>query len=102
MNLCGLYSDDTKIYFNRYNNSATNSILVGVNVHLWDDSVKKLETSEIEVRKLDSVVKDKINLLHLDTQGSEYEILNGAKNLLDNNLIDIIRCQVEFEYLNSN
>ena len=37
-----------------------------------------------------------INLLKLDTQGSELSILKGASKMLQNNLIDVIYTEVEF------
>ena len=65
-------------------------------------SEKNLEnqnTKEVEVNTIDDYCKTnkikKINLLKIDTQGSEAEVLRGAKNILDQGLIDII----ELEYI---
>ena len=38
---------------------------------------------EVEIVKLDDVVKEKVNLLKIDTQGWEPEVIEGAKNLIE-------------------
>ena len=56
----------------------------------------KYSTIEVEVDTLDNILGhlSHIDYLKLDTQGSEYEILQGAKNLLK--VTDKIKCEVEF------
>ena len=44
----------------------------------------------------------KINLLKIDTQGSEAEVLLGAKNFLSNQLIDIIELECIFGIAHQN
>ena len=56
----------------------------------------KYSTIEVEVDTLDNILGhlSHIDYLKLDTQGSEYEILLGAKELLK--VTDKIKCEVEF------
>ncbi len=57
------------------------------------------EVKEIDVSTLDEYCKnnkiDKIDLLKIDTQGSEADVLAGSKHMLSNKLINII----ELEYI---
>ena len=46
-----------------------------------------LKKIEIESDTLDNLVKEDIDILKLDTQGNEYEILQGAKKSLGKTLI---------------
>lgn len=62
-------------------------------------NLENQNSKEVEVNTIDDYCKtnkiNKINLLKIDTQGSESEVLRGAKNILDQGLIDII----ELEYI---
>ena len=50
----------------------------------------------VPVRKLDSLTFGHIDLLKIDTQGTELGILNGASNKLINHEISFIKCEVSF------
>ena len=60
------------------------------------DDFEKLKN--IKLVKLDSFVKDKsisrINILKIDVQGYEPEVIEGAKDLIENNKIDIIEMEI--------
>lgn len=66
----------------------------------WVDDFKEQREIKVKTITLDSVVRslkiDKINYLKLDTQGSELLILNGAKLLLANHRINVVKCEVNF------
>ena len=55
---------------------------------------KIVEIIDVELERLDNLVKKNIDIIKLDTQGSEYEILEGCGNLLS--CIKIIVIEVEF------
>jgi FkbM family methyltransferase len=63
-----------------------------------------LNLKEIECKKLDTLFNeyqwDKIDYLKIDTEGAEYKILLGAKNLLEQKKITFI--QFEFGLIDSN
>lgn len=63
---------------------------------------KEVQKIEITLTTLDKYVTENnishINLLKIDTEGNEYKILEGAKNTLLENKIDII--QMEFNEMN--
>lgn len=47
-------------------------------------SIKNDELGEIIVVRLDDMVKDKVDFLKIDVEGFEYNVLLGAKNILNN------------------
>lgn len=57
---------------------------------------------DVEISTIDIFMKrnhiEKIHLLKIDTEGNELNVLLGAKETLENNLIDVI--QFEFNYTN--
>jgi len=63
---------------------------------------KKISSMEISLNTIDFFVKEngiqKISLLKIDTEGNEYSILMGAKDMIKNDLVDII--QFEFGEMN--
>ncbi|MBT5471056.1 MAG: FkbM family methyltransferase [Nitrospina sp.] len=69
--------------------------------YVWGEGSECLEVRDLEVITLDTLMsKDGTNipkpdLLTLDTQGSEYEILQGAEDLLSSNVL-AVRCEIEF------
>ena len=69
--------------------------------YVWGEGSECQEVRDLEVITLDTLMsKDDTNipkpdLLTLDTQGSEYEILQGAEGLLNSNVL-AVRCEVEF------
>ena len=72
-----------------------------VHDYVWGEASKCSETRNIEMVSLDSLISDhkpeipKPDILSLDTQGSEYEILQGAHNILNSNVL-AVHCEVEF------
>lgn len=78
-------------------NSATNSIFPThpEGEHIWGkDLLNTVTSEEIKMLTLDEFAKqksiEKINILKLDTQGSEYLVLEGAKELIKQKKIDLI------------
>ncbi len=59
-----------------------------------DENIKEVDVISIDEYCEKNGIK-RINLLKIDTQGSEAEVLRGANNLLKNKLIDV----VELEYI---
>ena len=61
------------------------------------EDITNYSTTEVKVDTLDNVLGhlSHIDYLKLDTQGSEYEILLGAQELLK--VTDKIKCEVEFK-----
>lgn len=59
-----------------------------------DENIKTVDVISIDEYCEKNRIK-RINLLKIDTQGSEAEVLRGAKNLLKNELIDVL----ELEYI---
>lgn len=63
---------------------------------------KNVVSYEVDVITVDKFVKDNntnhINLLKIDTEGNEYNVLMGAKESLNNDLIDLIH--FEFNAMN--
>ena len=59
-----------------------------------NENIKEVEVITIDDYCIEKNIS-KINLLKIDTQGSEAEVLRGAKKTLNNQLIDII----ELEYI---
>lgn len=61
--------------------------------YLVSETARTVEKREIEMTSMDHLYQDKIvsvpppDFLSLDTQGSEYEILLGAKNILGSNCL---------------
>lgn len=69
--------------------------------YIWGEATACSETRDLDVITLDSLVLNensnipKPDFLSLDTQGSEYEILQGAQNTLSSNVL-AVRCEIEF------
>jgi len=98
--------------FNMMNNASMSSLLDPdfENYHLhfgmmhgfpeWKNNIIVKEKVKVKTSTLDSFTNEnniqQIDFLKLDTQGNELKILNGAKNLLENHLISVIKTEVAF------
>jgi FkbM family methyltransferase len=63
--------------------------------------VEITETIEVEAVSIDSFCKTNdlsLDFLKLDTEGSEFQILQGAKKQLKENILGV-RCEVAFDYI---
>ena len=62
------------------------------------EQFENLYKEEVRMQKLTDFVKEnnipRINVLKLDVQGYESRVLNGAENLLKNNLVDLIILEI--------
>lgn len=66
----------------------------------WREALAPVGQVEVKVQTLDQVAEEQgirhIGLLKLDTQGTELDILRGAKALLEEKRISLIKCEVSF------
>ena len=109
------FNNDSKFYSYKYaitnhvgtkdlfisNNLASSSLLESSpkGIKAWGkDLLKTNSIVTVECTTLDNFCSNNqinnIDLLKLDIQGSEYDALLGAKNLLTNQLISIIYCEI--------
>lgn len=99
-----------KTDFYRNNYSATNSLLPinSVEINRWADSNDFYQEAVLQV---DQITIDKfcidrkidiINILKLDIQGGELMALEGASEMLSNQSIECLFCEVEFRQLYEN
>lgn len=51
---------------------------------LWNDNDENRTKFAVELNSIDSLVEPPINLMKIDTQGSETEVIKGAKNVIQN------------------
>lgn len=76
--------------------------------HIWKKGMKTEKTISVETQNIDNILAQEkiktIDFLKLDTQGTELEILKGAKQALKNNKIGVIFTEFSFiqSYLNQN
>jgi FkbM family methyltransferase len=93
------FSGSSEFFVNNY--SETNSLLPSIKT---DSEIDKL-TSGIDKISVQTITLnefcvnhniDRIDILKLDTQGSELEVLRGGENLLKMQSIGAIYCEVEF------
>ena len=93
-------SGTKKIYFPNSKNNVHGSLYEGSLKELLN--YEELYSEEIELTTLDDFTKssniDQIDFLKIDTEGHELEVLEGAKNLIDNQKIKVI--QFEFNEMN--
>jgi FkbM family methyltransferase len=65
---------------------------------VFDDLAQKIDQIEVSIKTVDNFVKNnninKINFLKIDTEGSEFNVLMGARESIKNGIINI----VQFEY----
>jgi FkbM family methyltransferase len=97
----GLGEFSGKIQFNSNKSAATNSILgtLEEGKKTWRPGLlDTVEIIEIELDTLDNFVStsgiSKIDILKLDVQGSEYMVLNGARDSLDKGMIRMIYSEI--------
>ena len=78
-------------------NSLLESLDTNSNHDFYRDTVNIIE---VKTTTLDDYCRDNgiewINVLKIDTQGGELEVFKGASHLLENQLIDVIYCEVSF------
>lgn len=96
----GNQSENRIIYLNKINNK--HSSLYKRNMDHWNKDLSLNIEEKIDIRKLDEFCNEKkikkIDLLKIDTEGHEYHILSGAKNLIEKSFIHFI--QFEFGVCN--
>lgn len=100
-----LYSHNTTVEFYHNHYSHTSSIykpsLEFINRYKkFSDSFKLKNKASYKALSLDSLKIDGINILKLDTQGSELDILKGCKKLLNNTVA--IEVEIEFDQIYEN
>ena len=66
--------------------------------HVELDSKIKVKTTTLDVICATYNI-EKIDILKLDAQGAEILVFNGAKNLLDNHLIELIYSEINFIHI---
>ncbi|SFO48036.1 methyltransferase, FkbM family [Algoriphagus ornithinivorans] len=96
-----LSDKEGKLDFYSNNFDETNSLLPSENL---EDEISKLTKTKglvkVETQTIDKFCKiqnlDKIDFLKIDVQGNTYQVLQGAKGLLENKKIKIIFAEVEF------
>lgn len=86
---------------NIYDCDATSSILTATNLSLFNDPILLEEVIEVSIMRLDDYFglakkTEPIDLLHIDTQGADFLVLQGASQLLSNGKVKLIRVEVEF------
>ncbi len=108
----GLWDKPGKAIFNISANASYNSLLVpdldNYSRHMglmreyagWEKQISTIEKTTIETLTLDQFCKSeklaRIDLLKLDTQGSEMRILQGAAELIRNGKIGVLFMEVSF------
>ena len=102
---CALSDSDGVGFLNINKSEDTNSLLKS-DVHESNPHSNLLETkktTEVETKTLDQIFPNEtIDLLKLDLQGGEYNALQGAINLLNDQRIKCIICEVMFQKIYKN
>jgi FkbM family methyltransferase len=95
----GQYIGKSKLHSNR--SAPTNSILATSkeSTKIWGTGLlNTLETIDIELTTLDDFVEinniKRIDILKLDVQGSEYMVINGAKNSIKQGIIKLVYIEI--------
>lgn len=95
----GNLEGDVDFYVNKF--SATNSILPAHSMGsiIWGDNLlNNIEKIKVRSTTLDNFIKkmeiDQIDILKLDTQGTEYDVLEGAINTIKDRKIKIIYMEI--------
>ena len=97
----GISNENKKLAFHSNESSATNSILSTDSRGSMTWGKGLLETKEIvqaDFRSLDSFAQEysipHINILKLDVQGAEHLVLEGARSLCEQKMIDLIYMEI--------
>lgn len=96
-----LYSEDTTLEFTTRTHNALNSVFESNDALLdshgyMQEEFATGEAHVVEARSIDSLFKDKeIHFLKLDIEGAEYEVLNGARKVLESSVLGV-RSEVLF------
>lgn len=97
----GSKREKIEIYTNP-NISELSSIHGGIFEDIHDHISHEIHKEFIDIDRLDSFFVnhkiDRIHFLKIDTEGHEYEVFKGCKDLIENKLVDII--QFEFNEMN--
>ena len=95
----GNITGEVPFYVNR--SSETNSLLAthSEGSNYWDDNVlDTIDTIKINATTVDEFVKnngvEKIDILKIDTQGTEYQVIEGASRSIKQNKIKIIYLEI--------
>ena len=93
------HSGSSDFFVNKF--SETNSLLPSKKVgSVIDDLTSRVDRISIQTLTLNEFCAshniDRIDLMKLDTQGSELEVLKGSNKLLEKQAISAIYCEVEF------
>ena len=86
-----------EIYTNINNNSMSSSILTPKDHLIYHPGVLFQGKEDIEIKRYDDLLIDKVNFLNIDIQGYELEALKGAYKTLHN--IDYIYLEVNRDYV---
>lgn len=86
---------------NSNKSSATNSLLETDEEHeqLWGDNLlTTIGKVEAQFKTFDSVINDlgleKVHILKIDVQGAEHYVIEGAKNSLEQGIVDVIYTEI--------
>ena len=93
---------DKSAKLNLFSNDATSSFYDVQNYELFNEPIKGIGYLDVQTKRLDSLVSEEkiweeIDLLHIDTQGSDLSVLKSAQMLLEIGKIKMIRVEVEFQ-----
>jgi FkbM family methyltransferase len=102
LNCCGLSNKIGEAKLNVNESIDTSSVLESQEIGASSDKLcKTVKQIEIQVQTIDNYCKeadiDRIDILKIDTQGSELNILKGAEKMLQNKAIDVIFSEVYFK-----
>ena len=95
------YNGKSKLNINK--SEGTNSLLDSnlEYLRIFDDLLKKEDQIEVSCLTLDSFTEENklenLDILKLDLQGYEAKAIEGASNLLQNNKVCVILCEIIFE-----
>ena len=101
-NPLGVSNKSGEVTFNINSNPDTNSILVSKKIDATsDNNCKTINTSTIKVTTIDEYCAknniESIDILKIDTQGSELNVLTGMENMLRNKKVKLIFTETYFQ-----
>src|SRR5262249_53377182 len=89
-----------QVLLNVNSHSGTHSLLESGDQRYWDGPVTTLDYAPVNCRRLDAFFDEfeieKADLLAMDIQGGELRALKGADRVLNNHLVALVYCEVEF------